>query len=168
MTARFRYRDGRLRARLGPVEVTVLRRAVVEVIALLEQPAVVGGPAADPVRARLLPDGYRDDPAAAAEFRQLTEETLRADKLAAAARLLEQLPDPSGEVRLDRESADSWLEALNDARLTLGTRLEVTEETDVHAEIAAAPAAPRSYALSGYGYLTYLQESLVQALRRAG
>ena len=30
---------------------------------------------------------------------------------------------------LDRDQADAWLRALNDIRLVLGTRLEVTEDT---------------------------------------
>ena len=38
----------------------------------------------DPVLARLLPDGYRDDPEAAGEFRKYTEPSLRSAKHQAA------------------------------------------------------------------------------------
>ena len=39
----------------------------------------------DPVLARLLPDGYADDPEASAEFRRYTEESLRTAKVAVGA-----------------------------------------------------------------------------------
>jgi hypothetical protein len=64
--------------------------------ALLAQP---GGPASgedpeepqapdDPVLARLLPDGYRDDPEAAGEFRRYTESGLRSAKQQVAQEVL--------------------------------------------------------------------------------
>ena len=63
------------------------------------EPFELGGPVTapdDPVLARLLPDGYRDDPVAAGEFRQYTEPDLRAAKVAAARTVLgvtEDYPD---------------------------------------------------------------------------
>ncbi|HEY6297732.1 MAG TPA: DUF2017 family protein, partial [Streptosporangiaceae bacterium] len=47
----------------------------------------------DPVLARLLPDGYRDDPDAAGEFRKYTEPGLRTAKQQAALQMLDTLPD---------------------------------------------------------------------------
>lgn len=74
------------------------------------------------------------------------------------------------EVRLSEDKADVWLRALTDIRLTLGTRLGVEDDTDVRAELDAAvgrdPASPRVGQLTVYLYLTYLQESLVDALTR--
>ena len=49
-------------------------------------------PPDDPVLARLLPDGYTDDPEASAEFRRYTEESLRTAKVAAAQTVLASLP----------------------------------------------------------------------------
>ena len=90
------------------------------------------GPAAppdDPVLARLLPDAYRDDTEAAGEFRRFTEQELRSGKLAAAQTVLDTLPEEGGRVELTEEDAQVWLRALNDVRLALGVRLDITEDT---------------------------------------
>jgi hypothetical protein len=50
---------------------------------------------------------------------------------------------------------------LNDARLVLGTRLDVTEETDFGAVDAEDPEAQE---LAVYAYLTWLQGELVEAV----
>jgi Domain of unknown function (DUF2017) len=134
--------------------------------------AGLGGPTPrppdDPVLARLFPDGYRDDPEAAAELRRLIEGDLRTQKLENVECLLATLPLDGGEIRLDAEEAEAWLLALNDARLVVGTRLGVTDETDLLDEIDDAvlrdPTGPRVFALSIYQLLGYLQETLVDAL----
>jgi hypothetical protein len=114
----------------------------------------------DPALARLLPDGYRDDPDAAGEFRRLTESSLRREKVAAAERILAALPpDGPGEVRLDQETGEAWLATLNDVRLALGTRLEVTEEM-----AEPDPDDPDAPAYVVYLWLTELQGVLVEAM----
>lgn len=122
----------------------------------------------DPVLARLFPDGYRDDAEAADELRGLIQGDLHVQKLEHATTMLATLPMTGGEIRLDAEEAESWLLALNDARLALGTRLEVTQETDVLDElddaVLADPTGPKVLALSVYHLLGYAQESLVEAL----
>ena len=125
-----------------------------------------GGPAAppdDPVLARLLPDAYRDDSEAAGEFRRFTEQELRSGKLAAAQTVLDTLPEDGGRVELTDEDAQVWLRALNDVRLALGVRLEITEDTAQRTQ-DLDPADPRSAYLWVYDWLTYLQETLVRAL----
>ena len=113
----------------------------------------------DPALARLLPDAYRDDAAAAGEFRRLTEASLRRDKVSAADRMLAALPaDGPGEVRLDPETVESWLSTINDVRLALGTRLEVTEEMP-----EPDPDDPDAPAYVVYLWLTELQGVLVEA-----
>src|SRR5262249_43740465 len=84
----------------------------------------------DPALARLLPDGYTDDAEAAGEFRRLTETSLRQHKSETAQRVLDSLPADGGRVCLDAEDTRAWLSALNDIRLVVGTRLDVTEEMD--------------------------------------
>lgn len=117
----------------------------------------------DPVLARLLPDAYREDPDAAGEFRRYTERDLRDGKAAAAQTVLHTLPERGGRVTLDEDQAQTWLRALNDIRLALGVRLEVTEE--IHDELARMdPADPRYGPLTVYDWLTAVQESLVVAL----
>jgi hypothetical protein len=120
-------------------------------------------PPEDPVLGRLLPDGYRDDPAAAGEFRRLTESDLREQKRKVAAGLLADLPgDGGGEVRLDRATVERWLTALNDVRLALGTRLDVVEDMP-----EPDPDDPDTPAYVVYLWLTELQEVLVQVAAEA-
>jgi hypothetical protein len=117
----------------------------------------------DPALARLLPDAYRDDPDAAGEFRRYTEQSLRLAKQETARIVLDTLPEDGGPVRLSGDQAQAWLRALNDVRLALGVRLEVTEEfEDQWQELD--PADPRSAAFEVYAWLGGVQESLVQAL----
>ena len=100
-------RGGGARAWLAAAEASLLRSLVGQIMSLVEpedpadEPAegpaddrdaelaaleaMVHGPGADkipedPVLARLLPDGYRDDPEAAGEFRRYTEPALRSAK----------------------------------------------------------------------------------------
>jgi hypothetical protein len=117
----------------------------------------------DPVLARLLPDGYSDDPQAAAEFRRYTEETLRSAKVASAQAVLSSLPPGGGEVRLSEPECQEWLRALNDVRLALSVRLGITDENEDLSE-RLLPDDPRSAYVWVYQWLAYLQDSLIEAL----
>ena len=116
----------------------------------------------DPVLARLLPDGYTDDPEATAEFRRYTEYDLRMAKLSAAAIVLDTL-ESGGTLTLDEAQAHEWMRVLNDLRLAIGTRLDITEDYE-----AVADALPEDDPLRGlyavYEWLTWMQDSLVSAL----
>ncbi len=112
----------------------------------------------DPALARLLPDGYADDEEAAAEFRRLTETSLRQHKSETAQRVLDSLPEQGGKVCLDEDATRAWMSALNDIRLVIGTRLDVTEEMDT-----PEPSDPRAPGYELYRWLTLLQELLVEA-----
>ncbi|GAA2993993.1 DUF2017 domain-containing protein [Actinokineospora diospyrosa] len=122
----------------------------------------------DPILSRLLPDFHRlddDNPSkadldSAAVLRSLHEPTLLDLKTGVAAVVLETCPMYGGGIRLSLEQADAWLSALNDVRLALGTAIEVTE--DMPDELPDDD--PRSPHLSVYHWLTWVQESLVQAL----
>ena len=170
-----KQRAGGIRADLDPVEADVLLAVVGDLLVLLGEQeqadadplaALVGlsdGPTerpSDPALARLLPDAYGDDEAAATEFRRYTERDLRAGKRANASTVLASLAplaDGGGRLVLDRDEADAWLSCLNDLRLVLGTRLEVTEDT----ELDPRRDDPRAQALQVYGWLGWLQESLL-------
>jgi hypothetical protein len=117
----------------------------------------------DPILARLLPDGYRDDPDAAQDFRRFTESGLRSAKIDAARTVLDTMPPDGGRVRLSAEQAEAWLRALNDVRLALGVRLGVTEDFDALND-DVEPADPRYAYVQVYQWLAYIQESLVRAL----
>jgi hypothetical protein len=121
-------------------------------------------PPEDPVLARLLPDAYGDDPEAAGEFRRYTEPDLRSGKVAAAQTVLATLPAAGGRVRLSAGDAEAWLRSLNDVRLALGVTLGITEDYE-HEFGGLDPADPRQAYLHVYDFLTYLQETLVRALR---
>jgi Domain of unknown function (DUF2017) len=169
---------------LDPIEVAVLGQVIGEVADVIGPPpertegaqwardlGLEGlgapeptGPAADdPVTARLFPDAYRDDDEAAREFRRFTGEDLRAAKAANAKVLLTSLPEGGGSITLDDEGCSAWLGALNDARLALGTSLDVNENTNY--ELAALEAnEPRAQRLLVYLWLGELLESLLFAV----
>jgi len=121
-------------------------------------------PPDDPVLARLLPDAYGDDPEAAGEFRRYTEQGLRSGKVAAAQTVLATLPSNGGRVRLSAGDAEAWLRSLNDVRLALGVVLGISEDYE-HELSELDPEDPREAYLHVYDWLTFLQESLVRALR---
>jgi hypothetical protein len=112
----------------------------------------------DPSLRRLFPHAYDDDSDERA-YRELTGDSLL-DGRREALELLEQTADRE---RLTAEEADAWLRALNDLRLVLGTRLDVQEDTFA-SELDFSD--PRGQALAVYGYLSWLQEQLVEALSR--
>ena len=62
--------------------------------------------------------------------------------------------------RLDREPAGAWLRSSNDLRLAMGTRLEITDDTEPPDEIVDE----QDQQLAVYYWLTALQGSLVDAL----
>jgi hypothetical protein len=122
----------------------------------------------DPILGRLLPDFHRlDDDDATAEdensaraLRSLHEPELVELKTGVAGVVLRTCPPRGGKIALDGEQAQAWLSALNDVRLALGTALEVSE--DMPDELPDED--PRSSHLGVYHWLTWVQESLVQAV----
>ena len=114
----------------------------------------------DPAVARLLPDAY-DDPDDARDFRRFTENDLRQSKMQHAMTVVEEI-ERSGE-KVAVTSTDSWLGLLNDARIAIGTRIQISE--DNHEELAELPDDdPRSGLFHVYDWLTFLQESLVRCM----
>jgi hypothetical protein len=161
----FRRKGSHCVATFAVDEVRVLRKVAGEVVALLTD----GMDHGDPVVSRLFPDIYPDQPEESQEFRLYTEGDLKTGKIDQAGAILAALPDEGeGEVRLDGEAAEAWLRAINDARLAMGTRLDISAETDLSEELDRAllvdPSSSRVFQLSVYAYLGYLQESLLNAL----
>ena len=130
---------------------------------LAELTGIIAGPTTAPtdqVLARLLPDFHREDTGLSGGMRALHEPDLLAAKDGAAAVILETCPAHGGGIRLSEEQAQAWLTALNDVPLALGTVLKVTE--DMPDELP--PDDPRTPQLAVYHCLTWVQESLIQAL----
>jgi hypothetical protein len=117
----------------------------------------------DPALARLFPDGYTDDDEASADFRRYTEPGLREQKRAALQTVVQMLGTPGERLDVTPDQAEQWLRALNDTRLVLGQRLEITENWDEMAE-SLTEDDPRLPLFWVYDRLTYLEETLVQAL----
>jgi hypothetical protein len=118
--------------------------------------AVLEGEPGDPSLRRLFPPAYEDEQDERA-YRELTGSGLLDGRREALA-LLAATTDRE---RLSAEEADAWLRALNDLRLVLGTRLDVQEDTFADELRQDDPRAP---ALAVYGYLSWIQEQLVEAL----
>jgi hypothetical protein len=110
----------------------------------------------DPSLERLFPPAY-DDAQDEADYRRLMGDEL----LEGRRRALRVVEETLDQDRLTREQAEAWLTGLNDLRLVLGTRLDVTEEMLLE---RLRPDDPNAFELSLYAYLSWLQEQLVEAL----
>jgi hypothetical protein len=144
-----RTADGDFRVHLGPEERDLLRTLTAELEVLL---AAEPG---DPSLRRLRPRAYEDDEVER-EYRSLMGSELESLRL----QNLRALGETAGCDRLDAGELDRWLAALNDLRLVLGTRLDVSED-----EFADGfdPSAPHAYELAVYAFLTWLQEAAIAA-----
>jgi hypothetical protein len=138
-------------------------------------------PPSDPALARLFPEAYagpdadlEDDElrAASAEFRRFTENDLRSrkrDDALAVVRTLDSLAaagegEGGGVLKLAVGECRRWLGALNDLRLTIGTRLKVSDDDEVDDLYRLPDSDPRKPMVMAYLWLGALQETLVEAL----
>jgi hypothetical protein len=130
---------------------------------LIEKMRVVldAGDRKDPVTARLFPPAY-DESGDAEAFRELIGDELKNAKLQ-AVNAVEDAIGTRGAVdtSLSPEAVDDWLRALNDMRLAIGTRLDVTED---RMEEDPDPADPDAPALSVLHWLAWMQESMLYTL----
>jgi len=145
-----RTRKGDFEVKLPDEERELLRSLAPQLRELLD------GDLADPAMRRLFPTAYADDPERDREYHALVRDSL-ADRRRAAVDVLVTTLD---ETRLDEEQLTAWMGAVNDLRLVLGTRLDVSEET----ELGADPDDPDAPLLALYGYLGFLLEQIVAAL----
>jgi hypothetical protein len=144
-----RVRRGVYQLRLPPEERSALRGLCEDVRAALASD--------DPAAGRLFPPGHADDPVTSHEFQAMVRDDLMASHLQA----LDTMERTIDETRLNDEQSAAWLAALNQIRLVLGTRLDVTEELY---ETGLAPDDPRADGLAMYHYLGFLQEQVVEAV----
>jgi hypothetical protein len=136
----------------------------------------------DPALQRLLPNAYRDDAEAAAEFRRFTATGLTERKIANAQAVraalavdmaadddaapdADRAPDDDrmapavGGILLGGHSAQQWLSTITDLRLTIANRLGIESDDDEGRTDEAAMPLQESYY-----WLGELQEMIVQAL----
>lgn len=145
-----RARKGGIEVKLPDVERDFLRSLAPEMRELF-------GTTDDPALERLFPKAYADDEQRNAEYRLLAGTELMESHLAA----LEALESSADANRLDEDQAYSWMRAINEVRLVLGTRLDVSEEGHERPHEADDPRLP---AFAAYDYLSQLQAELVDAL----
>ena len=166
---------GAVSALFFPVEIELLRLAVTQLLELLDAAGSHAlGASEDPAVRRLLPDAYRDDAEAAAEFRRFTAEGLIDRKEVNARTVLAALGDaPAGgslddagsdddvpvAILLDDAAVQAWLRTLTDLRLTLAERLEISPDGVQHLDAEEAP-----FLAGVYDWLGMVQESLVYAI----
>jgi hypothetical protein len=111
----------------------------------------------DPSARRLFPPAYGDDAERNAEYRRLVGDDLMAQRLS-SLQVMEETLDAT---RLNEEQMTDWLATLNDLRLVLGTRLEVTEDMD---PADLRPEDPDASLFALYYYLGWLEEEAVAAM----
>ncbi|MGP3686343.1 DUF2017 domain-containing protein [Streptomyces sp. IBSNAI002] len=139
-------------------------------------------PPADPALARLFPDAYggpggpgadedaEELRARSAEFRRFTENDLRTRKredVLAVVHSLNRLT-PAGDgaalLELTGELPLRWLGALNDLRLTIAARLDITEDDESAVLFRLPDDDPRKPMVMAYLWLGGLQETLIETL----
>ena len=126
---------------LTRIEAAHLAGLVSQFAELIEESVVTTG---DPAIGRLVPDAYADDPDAAREFRDLTEDDLLARRRSDAALVLASVQDAAvipddpdspvlletTEIRLDPAAVQAWLRTLAAIRLVLASRLGIEGPAD--------------------------------------
>ncbi len=104
---------------------------------------------------RLFPPAYADDPEREAEYRAMVHDELLERHLAS----LDSVEETLAATSVDEAGLLTWMGAVNDLRLVLGTRLDVSEDM--------APIDhdhPDAAAFAVYDYLTWLLDQIVDAL----
>jgi hypothetical protein len=147
-----RTRKGDFELRIPEPERDVLRRLAGELRELL--------PTGDPAVGRLFPPAYTDDVRANDEYARLMRDEQLADRKAA----LDAFERTVDAKRVSEDDLVAWMGTVNDLRLVLGTKLEVTEEMYEREIDDDDPEAPQ---LAIYHYLGWLVEQMVAALSQS-
>jgi hypothetical protein len=156
-------RGGSIVLTLHPNEVQVLQWVFSDLGRMLS-----GDSNVDAVTKRLFPRAYLDptEEAAEAQWQEMVHDELVESRMSAmtdVVRSLDEAKPLSGRVEarelvLDDELATRWMTVLNDARLAVGTALDVTPEWDFD---ALDPSDP-SYELHAlYAWMTELLSALL-------
>jgi hypothetical protein len=151
-----RRRDGRYRIDLDAWERDLLRTLPGQLRELLATD--------DPALERLFPPAYLGDDEENEERNEEYRRLMRGDLLARKQSALDVVEATIDATELDEEQLVAWMGAINDVRLVLGTRLDVSEDMGEDPFDDDDPRAP-AYGL--YVYLAHLQEWIVRALSSA-
>jgi Domain of unknown function (DUF2017) len=146
-----RTRDGTFQVRLPDAE----RQLLVGLVGQLREMLVSGE--TDGLQ-RLFPPAYGTDDERNTEWEAITHDELLDKRLGA----LDALEQTAGATAVDEAQLEGWMGAINDVRLVLGTRLDVTDDRDELDDLS--PDDPRAPGLAVYAYLTSLLGEIVHAL----
>lgn len=114
----------------------------------------------DPSLTRLFPTAYANDPELDAGYQALVRDELL-EKRFATLDVVEDLLGAADGGEVDGDQLSSWMRAINDLRLVLGTRLDVSEDDEPD---DLDPTDPESQAWAIYHYLGMLVAVIVDAL----
>ena len=142
-----RTREGTFTIKLPDVERDLLRSLLPQLRDLL----VTG----DDLTVRLFPPAYANDPERNTEYEDMVHDELLENRLASLDTVEETLEASA----LDEDQLSRWMGAINDMRLVLGTRLEISEDLE---DVADDHPDAALYAV--YNYLTNLVAQIVDAL----
>ena len=149
-----RNRKGEFELSIPPQERELLRSLPDQLLDRL------GSGSGQPDLVRLFPPAYsqESDFKEEEEYRNLMGE----DLLEAHREALRTMATTIDAERIDEGQLTAWLRALNELRLVLGTRLDVTED-----HIPPPASDPRASAFALYSYLSWLQGQVIDALQAA-
>ena len=147
---------GSVTIRFSEDEAELLRRLLAEMETLLASRSD-----RDPVVGRLFPRAYEKEKEEASYRSLVGDELVSAKKanLRSAGEMLGR--EGAAEAALSEDEAEAWLALLTDLRLSIGTRLDVTEEKmsdDID------PDDPEAAALSVLHWLGWVQGTILEAI----
>lgn len=148
-------RSGAIELKLSAAERELLHTLIPQLRALLVDGAgdAASGPG-DPSLARLFPTAVVDDDEEDLAFRSLVHDDLLAARLGNLD-IVEQTVDSA---TLEPAQVGVWMRTVNELRLVIGTKLDVSEDTDW-----VDPDDPEAPLYAVYGWLGVLLDALVQA-----
>jgi hypothetical protein len=114
-------------------------------------------PSSDPAVARLFPPAYQDDPLRNLEFETNLGAAPRTGKLAA----LDTVERTARATALTEDELLAWVGVVNDLRLVLGTRIDITEEAT---DEDFPTDDPRHDSYRVYQFLGYLLQEMLEAM----
>ena len=165
-----RNRSGGFDVVLEAGEAAVLTRLCEELTTLMSDADAdeAGKPAGDPVLERMFPRADLDptEEEAESEWQRLAHGDLVVGRRRSLSIVEGTLAGASArkgrfELTLSEDQAEAWLAVVNDARLALGTRLDVTEDLDLS---GLDPDDPDTAPFAVYWWLGMLEERLIDAL----
>jgi len=144
-------RDGQITVRLDDTLRALLRQATEELreVLLVDEPDLTR---------RLYPTAYPQDDALESDYRELVHDQLLMQRLDGIDQLQATIDGES----ISIETADSWMNTINQVRLVLGTQLDVGEE-----QVEIEEDDPQATNHVVYQVLSHILEELTHARMNA-